>query len=37
MFTKLGRFKRDWFDTKLDLGEGLGWYDWPLIKRYFPE
>lgn len=35
MFTKLGRFKRDWFDVKVDLGEGLGWYDWPSIKRYF--
>jgi len=37
MFTRLGRFKRDAFDVKLDLGEGLGWYDWPTICRYFPE
>jgi 5-methylcytosine-specific restriction endonuclease McrA len=37
MFMKLGRFKRDWFDVKLDLGEGPDWYDWPTIKRYFQE
>jgi hypothetical protein len=37
MFTRLGRFKRETFDVKLDLGEGLGWYDWPTICRYFPE
>lgn len=35
MFRKLGRFKRQWFDAKLDLGEGTGWYDWPTITRYF--
>lgn len=37
MFTKLGRFKRDWFDVKLDLGEGSLWYGWPIIRRYFPD
>lgn len=36
MFTRLGRFKRDWFEVKLDLGEGLEWYDWKTIRRYFP-
>lgn len=35
MFTKLGRFKRDGFEVMVDLGEGLGWYDWPSITRYF--
>jgi hypothetical protein len=35
MFTKLGRFKRESFEVKVDLGAGLGWYDWPLIKRHF--
>jgi hypothetical protein len=37
MFTKLGRFKREWFDAKLDLGEGFDWYDWPTLCRYFPD
>lgn len=36
MFTELGRFKRDWFDVKLDLGDGLDYYDWKDIKRRFP-
>ena len=35
MFTKLGRFKRDWFNIKFDLGDGPDWYDWPQIKRHF--
>jgi hypothetical protein len=35
MFTKLGRFKKDWFDVKLDLGDGLEWYDWTTISRNF--
>jgi len=35
MFAKVGRFKRDWFDVKLDLGEGLLWYDWPTICKHF--
>jgi hypothetical protein len=34
MFTKVGRFKRHCFDAKLDLGEGLEWYDWPSIRKY---
>jgi hypothetical protein len=33
MFTKLGRFKRDWFDAKLDLGDGPEWLNWDEIKR----
>jgi hypothetical protein len=33
MFTQLGRFKGERFETKLDLGDGLQWYDWTLIKR----
>jgi len=37
MFTRTGRFKRDSFDAKLDLGNGLDWYDWRDIKRYHGE
>ena len=37
MFTGLGRFKRDEFDTKLDLGEGLDWWDWRGICKYQSE
>jgi hypothetical protein len=37
MFTRLGRFKRNWFDAQFDVGEGLGWYDWTMIKRHFPQ
>lgn len=37
MFTRLGRFKRDWFDVKLDLGEGHDWHDWTDIRRHFPD
>ena len=33
MFTGMGRFKRDRFDTKLDLGDGLDWYDWRDIRH----
>lgn len=33
MFTKTGRFKREWFETKLDLGAGLDWYDWTSLCR----
>lgn len=36
MFTKQGRFKRDWFDVRLDLGDGLAWYDWTLLQRRHP-
>lgn len=36
MFTRLGRFKRKSFGVKLDLGDGLTWYDWTTIRRYFP-
>ena len=39
MFNQVGRFKRDRFDVKLDLGEDSGpyWYDWPIIRKNFPE
>jgi 5-methylcytosine-specific restriction endonuclease McrA len=37
MFTELGQFKRDWFDVKLDLGDGLEWYDWRTIRRRFTD
>jgi hypothetical protein len=33
MFTRLGRFKRVWFDVRLDLGDGLDWYDWRELRR----
>jgi hypothetical protein len=33
-FIKLGRFKRQGFETKLDLGDGLSWYDWREICHY---
>lgn len=36
MFTKLGRFRKDWFDARLELENGLNRYDWPAIRRYFP-
>jgi hypothetical protein len=37
MFTELGRFKPDWFEVKLDIGDGLRWYDWRDIKRQHAE
>lgn len=39
MFAQVGRFRRDRFDVKLDLGDDDGalWYDWPTIRKYFPE
>jgi hypothetical protein len=33
MFVGMGRFKRDRFDVKLDLGNGQEWYDWNQVKR----
>jgi hypothetical protein len=33
MFTRLGRFKRDAFDVKLDLGNGPEWCGWQDITR----
>lgn len=35
MFTGLGRFRSDRFEAKLDLGDGIYWYDWSDIKRHF--
>jgi hypothetical protein len=37
MFTGLGRFKKDRYSTKLDLGNGLDWYEWNEISRHLPE
>jgi len=37
MFTRQGRFKRDSFDVKLDLGEGLEKYDWREICHEHPQ
>lgn len=34
MFMRIGRFKRDWFDVKLDVGDGLEWYSWKEICRH---
>jgi 5-methylcytosine-specific restriction endonuclease McrA len=31
MFTRIGRFKRDWFSAKLDIGDDLEWYDWKTL------
>lgn len=36
MFMTLGRFKRDWFDVKLDTGDGSEWYDWSYLRRREP-
>jgi hypothetical protein len=33
MFTEQGRFKRDRFEARLDLGEGLEWWNWGDIRR----
>ena len=37
MFMRVGRFKREWFDAKLDLGDGLDWYNWKEISRKFAQ
>jgi hypothetical protein len=34
MFTRQGRFKREWFDLRLDLGDGLEWVNWKDICRH---
>lgn len=33
MFAGMGRFKRDQFDVKLELGNGQEWCDWQKMKR----
>ena len=33
MFTATGRFRRQKFDAKLDLGDGLEWHDWSTLRR----
>ncbi len=35
MFTRTGRFKRDAFECKLDLGDGTQSYTWPKIQKRF--
>ncbi len=37
MFLQVGRFKRDWFDAKLDLGDGFDWYEWRDIRKRHPD
>ena len=38
MFTQQGRFKRDRFPVRLELEDGGPlWYDWPTIRKDFPE
>jgi hypothetical protein len=34
MFTRAGRFKRNWFDVKLDFGDGIEWCDWRSICKH---
>lgn len=36
MYTGVGSFKADRFDVKLELGNGLAFYDWADIRRNFP-
>jgi len=36
-FTRQGRFKRDAFDLRLDLGDGQDWTDWRQICRNYPQ
>jgi len=36
MFMGQGRFSRDRFETRLDLGDGWDWFDWKSIQRYYP-
>src|SRR5216683_298074 len=33
MFTRTGRLGREWFDVKLDLGQGLKAYDWRTLQK----
>jgi hypothetical protein len=37
MYSGLGKFKRDSFEAKLDLGEGLDWWGWGNIRKRYPE
>lgn len=37
MFLEVGRFGRDAFDAKLDLGDGLDWCGWREIRRSHAE
>jgi hypothetical protein len=36
MFTGEGKFRRDWFDTRIDLGDGLNWWNWRQLSRHRP-
>lgn len=33
MFKGLGRFKRERFVVRLNLGDGEAWYDWPALRK----
>ena len=37
MFLAIGRFRRDRFDVRLDLGDGFDWYDWAGIRKWNPD
>jgi hypothetical protein len=37
MFLAIGRFRRDRFDVRLDLGDGFDWYDWTGIRKWNPD
>jgi hypothetical protein len=36
MFMGQGRFSRDRFEARLDLGDGWDWFDWKSIQRNHP-
>ena len=36
MFTGVGRFNDERFNVKLEMGDGLDWYDWKGIRRHYP-
>lgn len=37
MFLRAGTFKRDTFEVRLDVGDGLEWTDWTTISKYHPD
>lgn len=34
MFLHVGRFRREKFDVRLDLGDGFDWQDWSTIRKW---
>jgi len=36
MFLGEGRFRHSWFDAKIDLGDGLNWWNWKGISKKKP-